>query len=103
MLLPAVGCAPPATLRDLANKLYNGSVPILGAPALAACALYSYLQTAHAAASNASRAVKMLLQLGADPLATGTIGKNAIEFCNQVCVHVISMFARIFLFARVCC
>ena len=34
------------------------------------------------------QAVKMLLQLGADPLIKSSSGKNAIEFCNQVIFYL---------------
>jgi hypothetical protein len=63
MVVPARGDFPATTLKQIANREESGGITVL----------------AYAAATNLRDAVRLLLRLGADPNATGSCGKNAMQ------------------------
>lgn len=63
MVVPARGDCSSATLKQIANYQESGGITVL----------------AYAAATNLRDAVRLLLRLGADPNATGSCGKNAMQ------------------------
>lgn len=67
MVVPELGDFPSMTLKQIANREESGGIPVLG----------------YAAATNLSAAVRLLLRLGADPNATGSCGKTAMQMNTE--------------------
>ena len=67
MVVPGPSGGPATTLKELANREEESSLNVLG----------------YSAATNKVDAVRLLLQVGADPQMLGPNGKNAIDTCQQ--------------------
>jgi len=67
MVVPGRGDSPSMTLKELANREETGGINVLG----------------YAAATNMEDAVRLLLQVGADPNAPGANGRNAMDMTLQ--------------------
>ena len=67
MVVPGPSGGPATTLKELANREEESQLNVLG----------------YSAATNKVDAVRLLLQVGADPQMLGPNGKNAIDTCQQ--------------------